>query len=218
MAEISEEVNIEMLEKLEDGTFKKKNPATKASLVVANDDSNLEENKASNEQEHIEFGQAIKENKNRKASQTDYGNVKIGEGIHVDNGLISIYVPEVESSLEPEDLRYLFSGEKIIDKKVPTLIAGTDSFVKGKIQVTVKHKSLGSPTISYMQIYINGVAAGEIKETGRESYQTEEMEVDVEYGDTVELYAWINDVIYSTYGTIKDFKILYKLVDENLFI
>lgn len=42
MANISQEVNIEMLEKLADGSYKKKNPQTKASQVIAEDGSDLE--------------------------------------------------------------------------------------------------------------------------------------------------------------------------------
>jgi hypothetical protein len=39
MAEITQEVNIEILEKLSDGTYKKKNPATKAGVVKFEDGS-----------------------------------------------------------------------------------------------------------------------------------------------------------------------------------
>lgn len=42
MAEISREVNIEMLEKLPDGTFKKKNPATKAQVVEMSNGQDVE--------------------------------------------------------------------------------------------------------------------------------------------------------------------------------
>lgn len=46
MANISQEVNIEMLEKLADGSYKKKNPSTKASQVKFADGSTVESHKA----------------------------------------------------------------------------------------------------------------------------------------------------------------------------
>ncbi len=46
MAEISQEVNIEILEKLSDGTYKKKNPATKAGVVKFEDGSTVEDHKS----------------------------------------------------------------------------------------------------------------------------------------------------------------------------
>ena len=45
MAEISQEVNIEILEKLSDGTYKKKNPATRAGVVRFEDGSTAEDHK-----------------------------------------------------------------------------------------------------------------------------------------------------------------------------
>ena len=42
MANVSQEVNIEMLEKLSNGTYKKKNPATKAEIVTFNNGVDLE--------------------------------------------------------------------------------------------------------------------------------------------------------------------------------
>jgi len=46
MAEITQEVNIEILEKLSDGTYKKKNPATKAGVVKFEDGSTVEDHKS----------------------------------------------------------------------------------------------------------------------------------------------------------------------------
>lgn len=46
MAEISQEINIEILEKLSDGTYKKKNPATKAGVVRFEDGSTVEDHKS----------------------------------------------------------------------------------------------------------------------------------------------------------------------------
>ena len=42
MANVSQEVNIEMLEKLSNGTYKKKNPATKAEIVTFKNGVDLE--------------------------------------------------------------------------------------------------------------------------------------------------------------------------------
>lgn len=52
MSEISKEVNIEILEKLSDGTFKKKNPATKAEVVKFADGSTVEDHKADRTNPH----------------------------------------------------------------------------------------------------------------------------------------------------------------------
>lgn len=48
MAVISKTVNFDILEKLPDGTYKKKHPETKASQVIAEDGSNLESHLAEN--------------------------------------------------------------------------------------------------------------------------------------------------------------------------
>lgn len=61
MANISQEVNIEMLEKLADGSYKKKNPQTKASQVIAEDGSNLESHLA------------------KEATQNTLGHIKLSD-------------------------------------------------------------------------------------------------------------------------------------------
>ena len=105
MPNISEEVNIDMLEKLPDGTYKKKNPATKAEQVKFEDGTTVEAHKA----DYVPFKDRTNMNILNLAIETEMLKGAVLTGITA-----NIYIETFQDATDVDILQgYLIPGEGI---------------------------------------------------------------------------------------------------------
>jgi len=101
---VTQEVNIEMLEKLADGNFKKKNPATKASQVKFADGTTVETHKADNTNPHNVTKSQVGLSKVENMSATEIRTAT--------NRSLKVEVISSSGSVTPEQGRIIFDTSK----------------------------------------------------------------------------------------------------------
>ena len=184
---ISQEVNIEMLEKLADGTFKIKYPKTKADLVIGLTKGHVGLGNVEN------YGVAT-----QAEAEAGTSNAKYMTPLRVQEAL------KAELAIKPGDSVIYFDAT-VSEHKTTTWTKVKEARVwfDGGVRV----KFTGQRVIAYgarLRVYINGAPVGIERSLGS-SYVEYEEDFTVSNGDLIQIYAWT----YNTSETarVKDFKI-----------